>query len=183
MKTLIMQMFVTKTPSGHSGRGTNYRNHRSQTPRTLRVLLLLLLFAYLQTTASYLDKLCVAVRRGDGHGRVQLPLGGHDVQAPGQLSVAQLIVSQCSSVQPHNSVQCCSVQLNSAHCSFVQLSAAQLSVAQLSVAQCSSLLLLAAQCVASVAPCSSGKLARAWEMEFNWKYLKGARKIVQFVCK
>ena len=149
-----MQMFVTKTPSGHSGRGTNYRNHRSQTPRTLRVLLLLLL-AYLQTTASYLDKLvyvCVAVRRGDGHGRVQLPLGGHDVQAAGQLSVTQLSVDQ-------------------------------LSVAQLSVAQCSSLLLLAAQCVASVAPCSSGKLARAWEMEFNWKYLKGARKIVQFVCK
>ena len=32
---------------------------------------------------------CVAVRRGDGHGRVQLPLGGHDVQAPGQLSAAQ----------------------------------------------------------------------------------------------
>ena len=82
---------------------------------------------------------CVAVRRGDGHGRVQLPLGGHDVQAPGQLSVTQLIVAPCSS------------------------------------AQCSS-----SQCVA---PCSSGKLARAWEMEFNWKYLKGARKIVQFVCK
>ena len=35
---------------------------------------------------------CVAVRRGDGHGRVQLPLGGHDVQAPGQLSVVQLSV-------------------------------------------------------------------------------------------
>ena len=77
---------------------------------------------------------CVAVRRGDGHGRVQLPLGGHDVQAPGQLSEVQCSSAQCSS----------------------------------------------AQCVA---PCSSGNLARAWEMEFNWKYLKGARKIVQFVCK
>ena len=141
--------------------GTQRQRNKLQKPQkpnsenlTSRVLLLLLL-AYLQTTASYLDKLvyvCVAVRRGDGHGRVQLPLGGHDVQAAGQLSVTQLSVDQ-------------------------------LSVAQLSVAQCSSLLLLAAQCVASVAPCSSGKLARAWEMEFNWKYLKGARKIVQFVCK
>ena len=99
MKTLIMQMFVTKTPLGHSGRGTNYRNHRSQTPRTLRA------GCYYYCCCLHISKLrrhihvdklvyvCVAVRRGDGHGRVQLPLGGHDVQAPGQLSLAQ-----CNSV-------------------------------------------------------------------------------------
>ena len=75
--------------------GTQRQRNKLQKPQkpnsenlTSRVLLLLLLLAYLQTTASYLDKLvyvCVAVRRGDGHGRVQLPLGGHDVQAAAQL--------------------------------------------------------------------------------------------------
>ena len=100
-----MQMFVTKTPSGHSGRGTNYRNHRSQTPRTLRVLLLLLL-AYLQTTASYLDKL-VYVLQCD----VETATGVYSC-----LSVDMMFKRQVSSVLLSSVLlsvaQCCSVQLS-----------------------------------------------------------------------
>ena len=90
MKTLvIMQMFVTKTPLGHSGRGTNYRNHRSQTPRTILQVLLSLLLAYLQTTALHLDKL-VYVLQCD----VETATGVYSC-----LSVDMMFKRQVSSVQ------------------------------------------------------------------------------------
>ena len=99
MKTLIMQMFVTKTPSGHSGRGTNYRNYRSQTPRTILRVLLSLLLAYLQTTALHLDKL-VCVLQCD----VETATGVYsclsvDMMFKRQVSSVKLSVAQCSSVK------------------------------------------------------------------------------------